>query len=830
MYMLNILLILLGHSQQALFRFVPAKSDTAYSSVQNNLLNQKQLDCRLFESDLIECFAYNLFLRNSNKFRNLDPENVLIRPILTRQFSNQSVARGDNATFTCQTQMDSFPMFLFYKLSKDIMTKYSDQKYDISSLLDQNALALQKKDSFSDYMTIDDRFKLERRQHIEDSNKDSFSDLETVNLKILKTNPTDQGYYLCIVANSPKSFRVTYGFLNVTDSADFEHKISLVEKNLQSFFDQNKYSITVGFFAVLLLVLAITMSVCMCHINSKSKDRKMIVDNTMGSMKKNFLYVSMPDNGSQTTNSTLNNRLGSLDQDVMSNNSDTQLIPEEDPEWEFPREKLKLSNLIDEGAFGRVFKAEAYGILPGRYRSCVAVKTLKEKSSKMELSNFIKELEIMKSVGRHENILSLLGCCTKNGPVYAIVEYAKLGNLKNYLRSQRPTEFLASDSDETELEGSAAQLATDVLKLYSSINKHKVNKSDKFSTFGYAKDKNKFSTDSELDLIIELVKFCCQISNGMRYLHSKKVCHRDLAARNILLDENKVAKIADFGFARDLQQNYYYTRSSESPIPVKWMAPESLLDRKVYPNSDIWSFGVLMWEVFTLGGSPYPTVPIEKLFDYLKEGNRMSRPELCDEEMYDLMLDCWNISSELRPSFAVINERLEVLLAKYENKRQENNFAELEKLFDKNTFGQLTLNSSQKKLLTTNLTINPLAGPVEPLLSNSSSVLTMLNSNRNSSLSNSHKLAMSLHSKRVVRNSESEDSQYFSGADSSLVYTDSSNYSNECSSVYSNYTMPISVFSEASKMAASLGQAPPSPPPPKSFSKLLNLASAAYQL
>lgn len=682
-------------------------------------------------------------------------------------------------------------------------------------------------------MTIDERYKLERRHHIDDSNKDSFSDLETVNLKILQTRSDDQGYYLCIVANSPKSFRVTYAYLNVTDNADFEHKISLMEKNLESFFDKNKYSMTVGFFAVLVLILLIVMSVCICHINLKTKSKQSMIDNTMGSMKKNFLYVSMPDNGSQTSNSTLNKRLCSMDQEVMSNRSEASLIAQEDPEWEFPREKLNLANLIDEGAFGRVFKAEAYGIQPGRYRSCVAVKTLKEKSNKTELSNFIKELEIMKSVGKHENIISLLGCCTKNGPIYAIVEYAKLGNLKNYLRSQRPKDFLASDSDETEIEGSAAQLANDVLKLYSSINKQKVNKSDKFSTFSYTsltKDKTKLNTDSELDLIIDLVKFCCQVSNGMRYLHSKKVCHRDLAARNILLDENKVAKIADFGFARDLQQNYYYTRNSESPIPVKWMAPESLLDRKVYPNSDIWSFGILMWEIFTLGGSPYPTVPVEKLFDYLKEGNRMSRPEFCDEEVYDLMLDCWNINAELRPSFAVINERLNIILAKYENRRQENNLAELEKLFDKNSFGQLTLNSSQKKLLTTNLTINPLAGPVEPLLSNSSSILTMLNSNRNSSLSNNNKMAMSLYSKRMTRNSESEDSQYFSGADSSLVYTDASNYSNEGSSVYSNYTLPISVFSEASKMAASLGQAPPSPPPPKSFSKLLNLASAAYKL
>lgn len=138
---------------------------------------------------------------------------------------------------------------------------------------------------------------------------------------------------------------------------------------------------------------------------------------------------------------------------------------------------------------------------------------------------------------------------------------------------------------------------------------------------------------AQLDLIIDLIKFSADISSGMSFLHAKNICHRDLAARNILVDEFKTAKIADFGFARDLDQSYYYRRNADAPIPVKWMAPESLFDRKVYQNSDVWSFGVLMWEIFTLGGNPYPSVPVENLFDYLKDGNRMSKPMYSDDEM-----------------------------------------------------------------------------------------------------------------------------------------------------------------------------------------------------
>ena len=113
-------------------------------------------------------------------------------------------------------------------------------------------------------------------------------------------------------------------------------------------------------------------------------------------------------------------------------------------------------------------------------------------------------------------------------------------------------------------------------------------------------------------------------------------------------------------------------RKTESPIPVKWMAPESLFDLKFYPTSDVWSFGVLLWEIFTLGGNPYPTVAVEKLFDYLREGSRMSRPMYADERLYGLMLECWQFKADLRPSFDDLHDKLKTFLTIHKQKVTKN--------------------------------------------------------------------------------------------------------------------------------------------------------------
>lgn len=160
----------------------------------------------------------------------------------------------------------------------------------------------------------------------------------------------------------------------------------------------------------------------------------------------------------------------------------------------------------------------------------------------------------------------------------------------------------------------------------------------------------------------DLVSCTYQLARGMEYLASQKCIHRDLAARNVLVTENNVMKIADFGLARDINNIDYYKKTTNGRLPVKWMAPEALFDRVYTHQSDVWSFGVLMWEIFTLGGSPYPGIPVEELFKLLKEGHRMDKPANCTNELYMMMRDCWHAVPSQRPTFKQLVEDLDRIL------------------------------------------------------------------------------------------------------------------------------------------------------------------------
>jgi serine/threonine protein kinase len=138
-----------------------------------------------------------------------------------------------------------------------------------------------------------------------------------------------------------------------------------------------------------------------------------------------------------------------------------------------------------------------------------------------------------------------------------------------------------------------------------------------------------------------------------------KCIHRDLAARNILVSTNDVIKIADFGLARDVHGNDYYRKTEAGCLPVKWMSPEALFHSRYTTKSDVWSFGVLMWEIMTLGGEPYTGVSYERLFQLLQMGFRMEKPTNCSRQIYQMMNDCWNAEPSLRPTFLDLQNRLE---------------------------------------------------------------------------------------------------------------------------------------------------------------------------
>lgn len=289
-----------------------------------------------------------------------------------------------------------------------------------------------------------------------------------------------------------------------------------------------------------------------------------------------------------------------------------------DKNWEFSRDRLIMGKQLGSGAFGVVIKAEAIGIGGKKGRVAVAVKMLKEDATERELADLVQEMEVMKVIGSHKNIINLLGCCTQNGPLLVIVVYAPHGNLRDFLRERRPPV--------RSREGYERPVATRPLTLK------------------------------------DLISFSYQVVRGMEYLASKNCIHRDLAARNVLVAENYVLKIADFGLTRNLQNIDYYKKTTDGRLPVKWMAPEALFDKKYTTKSDVWSYGILLWEIFTLGGNPYPSIPVEELFKLLRDGYRMEQPPYSSEEMYHIMQKCWRQKPEDRPSFSLLVEEIDKIL------------------------------------------------------------------------------------------------------------------------------------------------------------------------
>ncbi|KAM4896631.1 fibroblast growth factor receptor 2 isoform 4-T4 [Sylvia borin] len=423
--------------------------------------------------------------------------------------------------------------------------------------------------------------------------------------------PSDKGNYTCIVENQ-------YGSINHT------YHLDVVERSphrpiLQAGLPANASAVVGGDVEFVCKVYSDAQP----HIQwIKHVERNGSKYGPDGLPYLQVLKVSADSSSSMNSNTPLvriTTRLSSTaDAPMLAGVSEYELP--EDPKWEFPRDKLTLGKPLGEGCFGQVVMAEAVGIDKDRPKEAVtvAVKMLKDDATEKDLSDLVSEMEMMKMIGKHKNIINLLGACTQDGPLYVIVEYASKGNLREYLRARRPPGM------------------------------------------EYSFDINR--VPEEQMTFKDLVSCTYQLARGMEYLASQKCIHRDLAARNVLVTENNVMKIADFGLARDINNIDYYKKTTNGRLPVKWMAPEALFDRVYTHQSDVWSFGVLMWEIFTLGGSPYPGIPVEELFKLLKEGHRMDKPANCTNELYMMMRDCWHAVPSHRPTFKQLVEDLDRIL------------------------------------------------------------------------------------------------------------------------------------------------------------------------
>ncbi|XP_051834648.1 macrophage colony-stimulating factor 1 receptor [Antechinus flavipes] len=322
--------------------------------------------------------------------------------------------------------------------------------------------------------------------------------------------------------------------------------------------------------------------------------------------------------------------------------------------WEFPRNNLQFGKTLGAGAFGKVVEATAFGLGKEDAVLKVAVKMLKSTAHTDEKEALISELKIMSHLGQHENIVNLLGACTHGGPVLVITEYCHYGDLLNFLR--RKTEDMLVPTLSSEPDGGPGYRNIHLEKKYihgqgldTYVEMRPVSSSSSFS------EQDLDQEDGRPLELCDLLRFSSQVAQGMAFLASKNCIHRDVAARNVLVTSSRVAKIGDFGLARDIMNDTNYVVKGNARLPVKWMAPESIFDCVYTVQSDVWSYGILLWEIFSLGLSPYPGILVNsKFYKLVKEGYQMAQPNFSPPNIYSIMQACWDLEPTRRPTFQQI--------------------------------------------------------------------------------------------------------------------------------------------------------------------------------
>ncbi|KAH8415295.1 hypothetical protein KR222_002087, partial [Zaprionus bogoriensis] len=263
--------------------------------------------------------------------------------------------------------------------------------------------------------------------------------------------------------------------------------------------------------------------------------------------------------------------------------------------------RLTLLRFLGSGAFGEVYEGQLQGEDEAQPQR-VAIKSLRKGAS--EFAELLQEAQLMSNF-KHENIVALIGICFDSESISLIMEHMEAGDLLSYLRAARPS-----------------------------------------------------TKDAEAKLQLpSLLSMCLDVASGCSYLEDMHFVHRDLACRNCLVSDGaaiggrRIVKIGDFGLARDIYKSDYYRKEGEGLLPVRWMAPESLVDGLFSTQSDVWAFGVLCWEILTLGQQPYAARNNFEVLAHVKEGGRLQPPDECPERLYVLMLQCWRSEPWERPSF-----------------------------------------------------------------------------------------------------------------------------------------------------------------------------------
>ncbi|KAL2084415.1 hypothetical protein ACEWY4_019933 [Coilia grayii] len=279
------------------------------------------------------------------------------------------------------------------------------------------------------------------------------------------------------------------------------------------------------------------------------------------------------------------------------------------------RQDIVLKWELGEGAFGKVYLAECANLSPDNDKMLVAIKTLKD-ANESTRQDFQREAELL-TVLQHEHIVRFYGVCTDGEPLAMVFEYMRHGDLNRFLRAHGPDARILDDGKMPPL----GQLT-----------------------------------------LPQMLQIAAQIASGMVYLASLHFVHRDLATRNCLVGEGLVVKIGDFGMSRDIYSTDYYRVGGRTMLPIRWMPPESIMYRKFTTESDIWSFGVVLWEIFTYGKQPWYQLSNSEAIECITQGRELERPRTCPKEVHQLMQGCWQREPQQRLVIKDIYSRLVALV------------------------------------------------------------------------------------------------------------------------------------------------------------------------
>ncbi|XP_070547610.1 tyrosine kinase receptor Cad96Ca-like [Ptychodera flava] len=250
---------------------------------------------------------------------------------------------------------------------------------------------------------------------------------------------------------------------------------------------------------------------------------------------------------------------------------------------EFPRNRLFLKETLNEGQFSKIVKGEAWFIGGKDGVSDVIIKV-----AKGDNSVFKQEIEVMGTLSQVKRVIRILGCCTEEDPLCMIIEYAPNGSLRSLLENMKTW-----DTDERK--------------------------------------------NNELDLL----KFAVSAAECMQCLIKKEIVHREIMGKNFLVDSQWKCKLSGLGSSSAVLTDQRYRQKMKSNLPIRWIAPEVLSGNAYTAESDVWSFGVLLWEIFSFGDIPYETLEDDDVKEFIENGNRLEIPSGCTESSYQLMTSCW---------------------------------------------------------------------------------------------------------------------------------------------------------------------------------------------